>query len=125
MKMINIPIEDAGVRLDTFLVEYFEDYSRSYIKKLISESHVLVNDTKVKAGYILKVQDMITYNIPEDVVLDIYPINMDLDIVYEDDDIAVINKPKGLVVHPSSTYHGPTLVHGLMHQLKHLMLMAL
>ena len=120
MKMINIPSEDAGVRLDTFLVEYFEDYSRSYIKKLISESHVLVNDIKVKAGYILKDQDMITYNIPEDVVLDIYPINMDLDIVYEDDDIAVINKPKGLVVHPSSTYHGPTLVHGLMHQLKHL-----
>jgi 23S rRNA pseudouridine1911/1915/1917 synthase len=120
MKTINFSKEDIGLRLDAFLVEYFDDLSRSYLKKLINESHILINQQKVKAGYILKEDDVITYEIPEDVVLDVYPMNMSLDIVYEDDDIAVVNKPKGLVVHPSSTFQGPTLVHGLMYQLNYL-----
>lgn len=120
MKTIELKDKHLGLRLDAFLVDYFNDFSRSYIKKLINEGHILINDTSVKAGHILKKTDIISYHIPEDTVLDVYPINMNLDIVYEDDDIAVINKPRGLVVHPSHTYHGPTLVHGLMHQLNHL-----
>jgi len=117
---IHIQKEDQGIRLDAFLVHYFEDLSRSYIKKLISEGHIRINESTVKAGYILKARDLIHYHIPDDVKLDLYPINMNLNIVYEDDDIAVVNKPKGLVVHPSKTYQGPTLVHGLLYQLKHL-----
>ena len=117
---IRIQKDDQNMRLDAFLVNHFEDLSRSYIKKLISEGHILVNNHTVKAGYVLKENDVIDYHIPGDVTLDLYPINMNLSIVYEDDDIAVVNKPKGIVVHPSKTYQSPTLVHGLLYQLKNL-----
>lgn len=117
---IHIHKQDEGVRIDAFLVTHFEDLSRSYIKKLMTEGHIQVNGKTVKAGYILKQDDTIVYDIPEDVMLDVYPMDMHLDIIYEDDDIAVVNKPKGLVVHPSKTYQGPTLVHGLLFQLKNL-----
>ncbi|MCD4826161.1 MAG: RluA family pseudouridine synthase [Acholeplasmataceae bacterium] len=108
-------------RLDTYLSEHdLADKSRSYIQTLIKDEKILVNDQKVKTGYILKQGDLITLLDVELKTLDIKPVDLKLDIVYEDDDLLVINKPQGLVVHPASTYHQPTLVHGLMHQVDHL-----
>ena len=104
-------------RLDIYLSEtVFKDKSRSYVQNMIKDEHILVNTQKVKTGYILKAGDDITIFDVEPVKLDLNPVDMNLDIVYEDDDLLVINKPEGLVVHPASSYHEPTLVHGLMHQ---------
>lgn len=113
-------IEDKQ-RLDIYLSEHdLSEKSRSYIQTLIKDEKILVNDNKVKTGYILKPGDYITLLDVELKTLDIKPVDLKLDIVYEDDDLLVINKPEGLVVHPASTYHKPTLVHGLMHQVDHL-----
>jgi 23S rRNA pseudouridine1911/1915/1917 synthase len=104
-------------RLDIYLSEViFKDKSRSYVQNLIKDEHILVNDQKVKTGYILKSGDDITIFDVEPIKLDLEPVDLNLDIVYEDDDLLIINKPEGLVVHPASSYHEPTLVHGLMHQ---------
>ncbi|MFA5470937.1 MAG: RluA family pseudouridine synthase [Acholeplasmataceae bacterium] len=104
-------------RLDIYLSEtVFKDKSRSYVQNMIKDERILVNTQKVKTGYILKAGDDITIFDVEPVKLDLNPVDMNLDIVYEDYDLLVINKPEGLVVHPASSYHEPTLVHGLMHQ---------
>lgn len=113
----HITDKDVGIRLDHFLVEHLTNQSRSFIKQLIQQGHVSVNERVVKAGYILKKDDVITYTIPDPETIELSPIAMNLEIIYEDDAIAVINKPQGLVVHPSSTFKGHTLVHGLLEQL--------
>ncbi len=108
-------------RLDLYLLETeFKDKSRSFVQNLIKGEHVLVNDLKVKTGYILKTGDEVTIFDVEPVKLDLKPVNLNLDILYEDEHLLVINKPEGLVVHPASSYHEPTLVHGLMHQVESL-----
>ena len=108
-------------RLDLYLLETeFKDKSRSFVQNLIKDEHVLVNDLKVKTGYILKTGDEVTIFDVEPVKLDLNPVNLNLDILYEDEHLLVINKPEGLVVHPASSYHEPTLVHGLMHQVESL-----
>ena len=108
-------------RLDAYLSDQvFSDKSRSYVQNLIKKGQVLVNDEKVKTGYMLKIDDMIKIEILEPKKLDLEPVDLDLDIVYEDDDLAVINKPEGLVVHPASSYKDTTLVHGLLHQMENL-----
>ena len=120
-KKIKITADHEKERLDMYLSEHeFTSKSRSYVQNLIKDKHILVNDQKVKTGYLLKTGDIITIFEVEPVTLDIKPVDLDLDIVYEDDDLLVINKPVGLVVHPASSYHEPTLVHGLMHQVDHL-----
>jgi 23S rRNA pseudouridine1911/1915/1917 synthase len=120
-KKIKITADHEKERLDMYLSEHeFASKSRSYVQNLIKDKHILVNDQKVKTGYLLKTGDIITIFEVEPVTLDIKPVDLDLDIVYEDDDLLVINKPVGLVVHPASSYHEPTLVHGLMHQVDHL-----
>ncbi len=108
-------------RLDLYLLETeFKDKSRSFVQNLIKDEHILVNDLKVKTGYILKTGDEVTIFDVEPVKLDLNPVNLNLDILYEDEHLLVINKPEGLVVHPASSYHEPTLVHGLMHQVESL-----
>lgn len=120
-KTIKVTSEHEKERLDMYLSENeFINKSRSYVQNLIKDQHILVNNQKMKTGYLLKAGDVITIFEVEPVTLDIKPVNLDLDIVYEDDDLLVINKPVGLVVHPASSYHEPTLVHGLMHQVDHL-----
>ena len=112
--------EDASKRIDIYLNEEL-DLTRSYIKTLVEKQNVQVNGEIVKkAGYILKDKDVISITIPEAEILNLEPENIPIDIVYEDDDLAVINKPQGLVVHPAPGSLNHTLVNALMFHLKNL-----
>lgn len=103
-----------GLRLDKVLVSELKDRSREFIMRLIDEGEVLVNDKKAKNSYRAKENDEITINIPEAKNLDATPQDIPLDVVYEDDDIIVINKPRDLVVHPSNGHEDGTLVNALL-----------
>ena len=94
------------------------DQSRSYIQKLLDDNFITVNGKSAKSNYKLRAGDTITVEIPEAEELDIEPENIPLDIVYEDDDIIVINKPKGMVVHPAPGHTSGTLVNALMYHCK-------
>ena len=104
----------SGERLDAFLARSIENMSRSGAQKLLEEGCVLLNGGKAKKNDKLKIGDEISVTIPEPKEVDIAPREMELDIVYEDDDLLVINKPKGLVVHPAAGHQDDTLVNGLM-----------
>ena len=105
-------------RLDSYLAERLTDMSRSRIQSLIKSGDVTVNGAKTKAGYILTYGDTIDVNIPEPEVIDICAEDIPLDVVYEDDDVIVINKPKDMVVHPANGHYSGTLVNALMHHCK-------
>lgn len=92
--------KDVDKRLDVFLSENISEYTRSYIKTLIDDYKISVNGKNVKAGYALKLNDAIIVENIEKKNIDIKPRKMDINIVYEDDDIIIINKEKGIVVHP-------------------------
>lgn len=105
-------------RLDSYLAERLTDMSRSRIQSLIKSGDVTVNGNKTKAGYILASGDTIDVNIPEPEAIDICAEDIPLDIVYEDEDVIVINKPKDMVVHPANGHYSGTLVNALMHHCK-------
>ena len=107
----------SGERLDAFLARCAENLSRSAAQKLIEEGMVKRNGKPGKKNDKLNIGDAIEYEIPEAKSVDIVPRSMELDIVYEDEDLLVINKPKGLVVHPAAGHQDDTLVNGLMHAL--------
>jgi 23S rRNA pseudouridine1911/1915/1917 synthase len=108
-------------RLDICLVERLkENYSRSYVKKLIDSGNVRVNDLSVKAHYSIRPGDKIRIEIPEPEELSVRPEKMGLDILYEDSDVIVINKPAGLVMHPAPGHFSGTLVNGLLEHCKDL-----
>ena len=111
--------EDAKERIDKYLTAHCS-LSRSRIQSLIDEGYVTVNDADTKSNYKLRENDVIRMEIPEEKELKVEPIPMDLDIVYEDHDVIVINKPRGMVVHPADTYKEPTLVNGLLYHCKDL-----
>ena len=106
-----------GERLDAFLARRVPDLSRSAAQKLIEEGLVTRNGKPGKKNDKLNVGDAVSYEIPEPKPVDIAPKEMPLDIVYEDDDLLVINKPKGLVVHPAAGHSDDTLVNGLLYAL--------
>lgn len=110
---LNVDYDDACKRTDMFLVEHI-DFSRSQIKKLFDEKKVFVNGKSVKAGYILQYQDIVTANYEKPSPLSAEPENLPLNIVYEDDDLAVINKPQGMVTHPATSNKTGTLVNALV-----------
>ena len=110
--------ENQQMRLDKYLAEQFPEQTRSYLQKLIKDGEVLVNGKNVKTGYQLSKGDEVSVNIPEPKELDVEPQKMDLDIVYEDDDVILINKPKGMVVHPAPGHTTDTLVNGLLYHCK-------
>lgn len=112
-----IETED-GERIDKFLTGEMADFSRSYIQKLIKEGHVLVNGVPVKANYKLSFDDIVAAEIPELTEPDILPEDIPLDLLYEDADILVVNKPKGMVVHPAAGHYSGTLVNALMYHCK-------
>ncbi len=108
----------AGERADKFLSLQLEDVSRSYIQRLIKDKMVLVNGISIKANYKLNGQEQITVQIPDAVEPDILPENIPLDILYEDEDILIVNKPKGMVVHPAAGHYSGTLVNALLYHCK-------
>jgi len=107
--------DTAGERLDAFLARVAPDMSRSAVQKLISQGNVLKNGKPAKKNDRLEPGDEISVEIPEPVATDIVPTKMELEIVYEDEDVLVINKPKGLVVHPAAGHQDDTLVNGLLY----------
>ncbi len=110
---------NENIRLDVFLTKEL-DLTRSYIKTLIEKGNILVNDKQKKAGYILQFGDEIKIDLPEIEQISAEAENISLDIVYEDDELLVINKPVGLVVHPCNTTKKHTLVNALMYHIKNL-----
>lgn len=111
--------EYESERLDKALSELTDDtVSRTYLQKLIKENHVCVNEKAQKASYKLKVDDTVSFNIPDQEEPDIIPQDMSLDILYEDEDVIVVNKPKDMVVHPAAGHFEHTLVNGLLFHCK-------
>ncbi len=105
----------VGKRLDSWLSEQFEELSRSYLQKLIKEGHVLVNGRAVKSNYRLGGGEDLLLQLPEPEPLEVEPEPIPLDIVYEDEDLLFVNKPKGMVVHPAPGHSHGTLVNGLLY----------
>lgn len=119
MSSVVIGDTDVGKRLDLFLSEEIDE-SRSYVKNLTEQGLVLVNGKSVKAGYSVKKGDVVEYELPEIKQLDLAPADIPIDVVYEDDDVAVINKAQGMVVHPAPGSYDNTLVNALLFRLKSL-----
>lgn len=111
---------DEGTRLDVYLSEFFSDMSRSYIQKLIKDSMVEVNSKMEKSSYKLQTGDVVRIKRPEPKEILIESQNIDLDIIYEDKDIVVVNKPQGMVVHPAHGNWSHTLVNAIMYHCKDL-----
>lgn len=111
---------EVGSRIDKVLASMDEEWSRTQVQDWIKEGLVLVNGNKIKANYKCELDDMIQISVPDPVELDIEPEEMNLDIYYEDKDVLVVNKPRGMVVHPAPGHTSGTLVNGLMAHCKDL-----
>lgn len=109
-----IEAQQSGARFDKLLSELFPDLTRSYLQSLIKEGCVTVNGKKAKAGQKTGTGDLVSVEIPEPEELSIEPEDIPLDILYEDDDLIIVNKPKGMVVHPAPGHYSGTLVNALM-----------
>jgi len=123
MEEINIIIDETkteylNLRIDKVISSILDDFSRAYIQKLLEEQHIIINTKAVKANYKVKQNDNIQIFIPDVENLDILPEDIPLDVVYEDKDIIIINKPKGMVVHPAPGHLTGTLVNALMYHCK-------
>ena len=105
---------EDGERIDKCLATLIDSLSRSYIQRLIKDEAVRVNGSPVKGSYRVKQEDQLEFELPEAVEPDIEPENIPLDILYEDKDVIVVNKPKGMVVHPAAGHYSGTLVNALM-----------
>lgn len=116
---MEVIIKEAGNRLDKSLADLTE-LSRSQANEAIKAGTVLVNGKLAKAKYVVKEGDVITYVLPEEEVLEYKAEDIPLDIIYEDADVAVVNKPQGMVVHPSAGHTSGTLVNALMYHVKDL-----
>ncbi|OFI47733.1 pseudouridine synthase [Floricoccus penangensis] len=116
---MKIIVKEAGSRLDKAMADLTK-YSRTVTNELIKDGQVTVNGNIAKAKYKVQEGDVIEFTEPVEEVLEYLPEDLSLDIIYEDDDVAVVNKPQGMVVHPSAGHTSGTLVNGLMHQIKNL-----
>lgn len=116
--VIDYDDENIGERIDKFLSLINQEFTRSYIQKLLDEKNITVNGKSVKASYKVKEKDEITINEVNVEVLDVKPEDIKLDIIFEDDDIIIVNKEKGMVVHPGNGNYTGTLVNGLMYSHK-------
>jgi len=119
-----VTIQYVGLRLDKVLVdeEFFKDVisTRSYAQNMIEKGYISINGERTKASYALKASDIIDIIIPEVKPTELVPYELKLDIIFEDNDLIVINKPAGLVVHPSAGHEQNTLVNALLHHTKNL-----
>ncbi|MBJ7983594.1 RluA family pseudouridine synthase [Bacillus mycoides] len=112
---VTVAEEQKGERIDKFVAEINSEWSRSQVQQWIKDAVVTVNGKSVKGNYKVKGNDEITVTIPEPEELDIQPEDMNLEVYYEDADVLVVNKPRGMVVHPAPGHTKGTLVNGLMH----------
>ncbi len=110
--------ETAGDRIDKFLAEQYEKLSRSFLQKLLKSGEVMVGGRPVKASYKVAEGDLISFEVPEAVEPEIVPEDIPLDVLYEDHDVILVNKPKGMVVHPAAGHYTGTLVNALMFHCK-------
>ena len=117
-QVLYVDTADAGNRLDVYLDDYFEELSRSYIQKLIKDGLVTSGGAAVKANLRLKGGEEISISLPDPEPLEAQPEDIPLDIVYEDDDLIFINKPKGMVVHPGAGHMTGTVVNALLYHCK-------
>lgn len=114
MKEIRFVCEDKGTRVDLWLSKRLQEYSRSYIKKLLTDGMLLVNGEHVKSNYKLKPGDEVLLKVPDPKPLDICAEDINIPVIYEDGDIVVVDKPKGMVVHPAAGNYSGTLVNALL-----------
>jgi 23S rRNA pseudouridine1911/1915/1917 synthase len=114
MEIIEFTVENGGVRIDRYLADQCSDLSRSYLQKLLKDQCVTVNGKTVKANYKVEAGDEIRIELPELREAEILPEDIPLDILYEDEYLMVVNKPKGMVVHPAAGHTSGTLVNAIM-----------
>ena len=114
METYTVAASGAGERLDMYLTDIRKDLSRSHAQKLIENKHVLVNEKSAKDSFRLRPGDVISLELPPPRPLDLTPEDIPLDIVYEDDDFMVINKPAGMTVHPAPGHYSGTLVNAVL-----------
>jgi len=120
LKTLIVKTENHQTRIDKFLSEHLEETSRTLIKTLIEDDQILVNDQSIKPSYKIKADDKIDiYQLSLD-TKDIVPVNLPLQIVYEDQDVLVVNKASGMVVHPAPGHYQDTLVNALMYHIQDL-----
>lgn len=115
---LTFTVQAAGERIDKYLSDNLDNLTRSGITKLIGDGNVFVNGSSVGKNYKCKADDFIELTIPDAVPLEAVSENIPLDIVYEDDDLLVVNKPKGMVVHPAAGNYTGTLVNALLYHCK-------
>ena len=113
-----VQFEQEGERLDKFLSTIYPDFSRAFFQKLIKNQKVWVNDQNQKASFPVHTDDLVKIEIPDAVETTIVPEDIPLDILYEDQDLLIVNKPKGMVVHPSAGHYTDTLVNAIMYHCK-------
>ena len=116
MEILEFSVDGSenGIRIDRYLSEKNAELSRSYLKKLLKEQGITVNGREVKANYKVQAGDEIRISLPDLSEPDILPEDIPLDILYEDEDVMVVNKPKGMVVHPSAGHTSGTLVNAIL-----------
>lgn len=117
-EIFQVTSEQDGERLDKLLSIIYPDFSRSFFQKLIKENSIKVNEKIQKANYKVQTDDVISVLIPDAIETSIEPEYIPLDILYEDNDVLVVNKPKGMVVHPSAGHYSGTLVNAIMYHCK-------
>ena len=110
-----VPQEAAGLRLDKAITLLCEDLSRNAVQQLLDEGNILVNGKSENKKYSVKYNDVISVTLPEPKTLSVAPENIPLDIVFEDEYLLVVNKPKGMVVHPAAGNYSGTLVNALLY----------
>lgn len=114
-RIFEVAVGEDGQRLDKLICQKFSDLTRSAVQKHIENGCVFVNDRPLSKSYKSKTGDTICLELPDPQTLDVIPQNIPLDIVYEDDDLLVVNKPKGMVVHPAAGNYDGTLVNALLY----------
>ncbi|MBO1307294.1 RluA family pseudouridine synthase [Enterococcus sp. 669A] len=117
---IEVIVREETGRIDKVLNERLKNHSRSQIQQWIKDGQVSIDGQPIKSNYKVSQGDKIFIRVPEPEELELLPEDLQLDIVYEDDDVVVVNKPQGMVVHPSAGHPNGTLVNGLLHQIKNL-----
>ena len=120
MEKIELTVSEEydDYRIDKYTSSLLEHKSRTYIQKLIKEGNVLLNGRKVAASARVHLEDEIVLNIPDSLELNIEAEDIPLDILYEDDDLVIVNKPKGMVVHPAPGHYSGTMVNALLYHCK-------